>query len=108
MEMPAFDQIIPSHMILLSVPGIIAAIAIIKAAAAVTIEVAVAVTVVCTIPGEAVLMTDVAEVNPDGDLANGTLHTPNHLSNTTTSHDLCLSLTEDSIPFMQSKQVQII
>ena len=59
MEMPAFDWIVPSHMIILPVPGITAAIAIIKAAAAVTIEVAVAVTIVYTIPGGAILMTDV-------------------------------------------------
>ena len=60
MGMPAFDLIVPSHMILLLVLGTIAAIAIIEAAVAVTIEVpvavtidvAVAVSIVCTIPPE--------------------------------------------------------
>ena len=98
MGMPAFDWIVPSHVILLPVPGIIAAIAIIKAAVAVTIKVAVAVTVVYTIPRGAILMTDVAEATPDEDLAHGTLPTPDHLSNTTTSHDLYLDLADDIDP----------
>ena len=98
MEMPAFDQIIPSRVILLLVPGVITAIAIIKAAMAVTIEVPVAVTIVCIIPREAVLVTDVAEATPDGDLTHGTLLTPDHLGNTTTSHDFHLDLTEGVDP----------
>ena len=106
MGMPTFNQIIPSHVILLSVPGIIAAIAIIKAAVTVTIEVAVAVTIevevavtiVYTIPTEAILMTDIAEATPDGDLTHRTLDTPNHLSNTTVSHNLHLNLAEGVDP----------
>ena len=92
--MPAFDWIVPSHVILLLVSGIIAAIAVIKAAVAVTIKVAVEVTIVYTIPREVILMTDFAEATPDGDLTHGTLHTTDHLSDTTTGHNLHLNLAE--------------
>ena len=69
MEMPVFNPMIPSRVILLPVPDVITAVTIIKAAvavtieapAAVTIEVAVAVTTVYTIPSKAVPMTDVTE-----------------------------------------------
>ena len=66
MEMPAFDQIILPHVILL-VPDIITAIAIIEAAVAVITEVVVAVIVVCTIPRETILTIDTAEATPRGD-----------------------------------------
>ena len=61
MEMPAFDQIVPPHMILLA-PDIITAIAISKAAVAVITKVIVVVIVVHTIPGEAILMTNTVEL----------------------------------------------
>ena len=93
MGMPAFNWIVLSHVILLLVPGVIAAITIIKAAVAAT-EVAVAVTIVCTILREAVLVTDIAEATPDGDLTHMTHHTPSHLGDTTTSHNLHLNLTD--------------
>ena len=60
MEMPAFNQIVLSHMILL-VSDIIKAVAIIKAAVAIITKVVVAVIIVHTIPGEAVPVTDATE-----------------------------------------------
>ena len=98
MGMPAFDWIILFHVILLPVPDVIAAIAIIEAAVAVIIKVVVAVTIVYTIPGEAILMTDATEVTPDKDLIHGTHHNPGHLNNTTASHGLHLDLAEDVDP----------
>ena len=97
MGIPAFNWIVLPHMILL-VPDIIAAIAIIAAAVAVIIEVVVAVTIVYTIPGEAVLMTDTAEAAPDGDLIHRTHHNPSNLDDTTAGHDLHVDLTEDVDP----------
>ena len=85
MEMPAFDQIILPCMILL-VPDII--IAIIEAAVAAITEVVVAVIVVHTIPGEAVLMTDAAEAAPGRDPVCMTHHTLGHLTDTVTNFDL--------------------
>ena len=81
MEMPAFDQITLLHMILL-VPDIITATAIIKAAVAVIIEVVVAVIIVYIIPREVILVTDVAEAAPDEDLIHVTHHNPDHLNDT--------------------------
>ena len=104
--MPAFDQIVPSHMILLPVPGIIAVIAIIKAAVAVTIKVAV--TVVCTIPREAVLMTDIAEATPDGDLVHR-FFTLLSISSSLLPVTISTSISQKALlPFTQSKQVQIV
>ena len=87
MEMPAFNQILLPHVILL-VPDIITAIAIIKTAVAVITKVVVEAIVVHTTPGEAVLMTDAAEATPDGDPVHMIHHNPGHLDNTTASHDL--------------------
>ena len=74
-------------MILLA-PDIIAAISIIEAAVAVITRVVVAVIVVCTIPREAVPMTDAAEATPGRDLIHVTHHNFGHLNDTTTGHDL--------------------
>ena len=111
MGMPAFDLIVPSRVILLPVLGTIAAIAIIKAAVAVTIEVpvvvtikvAVAATVVCTVPREAILVTDITEATPDGGPVHEALLTPDHLSNTTTGHDLHLNLAEGIDPIQTAE-----
>ena len=98
MEMPAFDQIILSHMILLLVPGIIAAIAIIKAAVAVTIKVVMAVTIAYTIPTEAILTTDATKSAPDKDLIPRTHHNTDCLDNTVAGHNLHLDIAKDVDP----------
>ena len=78
MEMPAFDQIALLHVILL-VPDIIAATAIVEAAVAVIIEAVVAAIIVHTVPEEAVLMADAAETAPGGGLVHVTHHNHDHL-----------------------------
>ena len=85
-------------MILLPVADVITAVAIIKAAVAVIIEVVVAVTIAYTIPGEAILMTDAAEATPDEDLIQGTHHNPGHLDDITAGHNLHLDITKDINP----------
>ena len=85
MGMPAFDQITLFHVILL-VPDVIAATAIIEAAVVVTIEVAVAVIIVHTIPKGAVLMANTTEATPGGGPIPVTHH--DHPDNTTANHDL--------------------
>ena len=94
MEMPAFDQIILPHVILL-VPDIIAAIAIIEAAVALIIVYTI---LGEAIPGEAILATDAAEATQDGDLVQMIHHSPSHLNDTTTGHNLHVDLTEDIDP----------
>ena len=84
--MPASGQIAPLHMIVL-VPGIIAATAIIEVAVEVIIRVVVAAIIVHTAPGEAVLITDTAEAAPGEDLVHVTCHNHGHLDNTTAGHD---------------------
>ena len=81
MEMPAFNQITLLYVIIL-VPDVIAATAIIKAAVAVIIQVVVAAIIVHTIP-----LTDAAEA-PGWDLIHVTHHNHGHLDDTTASHNL--------------------
>ena len=80
-------------MILL-VPDVIAATAIIKAAVAVIIEAVVAVSIVHTIPEEAILAADTTEATPGGGPIHMTHHNHDHPDDTTTDHDL----TEDIDP----------
>ena len=78
MEMPAFDQIVLLHMILL-VPDVITATAITEAAVAVIIKVVVAVITVHTIPEEVILTANATEATPGGDPIHVTHHDHNHL-----------------------------
>ena len=94
MGMPASDLIIPSHVFLPPILGIIAAVAIIEAVVPATIKVAVVVTKVYTIPREAILVTDVTGAAPGGGLIHRILLTPNHLADIPASPDLHLNLTE--------------
>ena len=87
MEMPAFDQIVLPHMILL-VPDVITAIAIIEAAVAAITKVVVAVIIFHTIPGEAILATDTTEATQDGDPIHMTRHALGHLTDTTADPNL--------------------
>ena len=95
MGTPATDQITPLHVIIL-VPGIITATAIIKAAVAVIIEAAVAVIIEVAVaaiiapavPEEAILMANAAGVASGGGLIPMTHHNPNHPDNTTANHNL--------------------
>ena len=77
MEMPAFDQIILLHVILL-VPDIITVTAIIEAAVAVITRVVVAVIIVHTIPREVIPTTDTTEAAPGGDPVHVTCHNHGH------------------------------
>ena len=87
METAPFDQIALLHMILL-VPDVIAATAIIKAAVVVTIKVAVAVITVHTILKGAILTANAAEVTPGGGPIPVTHHDHDHLDDATTNHNL--------------------
>ena len=87
MEMPAFNWIVLPHVIFL-VPDIIAAIAIIAAAVAVITEVVVAVIIVHTIPGEAVLVTNTTGATPGGDPIHMTCLNTGHPDDTTANHNL--------------------
>ena len=79
MGMSAFDQITLLHVII-PVPDVIAATAIIKAAVAVIIA--------HTVPKEAIPLANTAEATPGGDPIPMTHHNPSHLDNTTADHDL--------------------
>ena len=87
MEMPAFNWIILPCMVLL-VPDIITAVAIIEAAVAVITKVVVAVIVVHTVPGEAILVTDATEATSGGDPIHVTHHNPGHPDDTNANYDL--------------------
>ena len=87
MEMPVFHQITLLHVVLL-VPDVIAATAIIQAAVAVIIEVVVAVIIVHTVPKEAILVADAAEAAPGGGPVHVAHHNHDHLDDTTAGHNL--------------------
>ena len=87
MEMPAFNRIILLQMILL-VPDVITATAIIEAAVTAITRVVVVVIIVCTVLREAVLMTDTTEAAPGRYPIHMTCHSPGHLDDTTAGHDL--------------------
>ena len=82
--MPASDWIAPLYMIVL-VPGIITAKAIIKAAVAI-IKVAVAAIMAHATPGEAIPMANTAGATPGGGLVAVTHHGLNHPDGTTVDH----------------------
>ena len=108
MGTPAFDRIVPSHMIPLLVPGVMAAIAIIKAAVAATIEVAVAVTIVYTIP-EKLFLQQMSQKPLQMEISFTGLITLPIISATLLLVMISTSISQKMlISFMQSKQVQII
>ena len=74
--MPVSNLIAPSHVILLPAIGTITVMATIEAAVVATMEAPVAVTEAYTICREAVLMTDLVEATPDGDLIHRILLIP--------------------------------